>query len=112
MKVWMFVYSPCMCRSMVLLAHYQTEGMFILHISILSSTSGLKSNLQVGKLFVPSCTMKYWYETQIRLTLTHSSFHVGLNSYGMFSFIDWLFGLLQETRVCKLLHMGLPIYKA
>ena len=82
----MFAFSPCMCKSMVLLAHRQIKGMFILHISILSSTSGLKSNLQVGKLSVPSCTMKFWYENaNTQLTLSVLDFMLGSNSSDMFS---------------------------
>ena len=58
----MFACSPCMYKSMVQIAHHQIKDMFILHISILSNISGLKSNLQVEKLFVPLCIMKFWYE--------------------------------------------------
>jgi hypothetical protein len=60
--VWMFACSPCMYKSTVQIAHHQIKGMFILHISILSSTSGLKSNLQVGRLSVLLSIMKFWYE--------------------------------------------------
>jgi len=42
-------------ESTVQIAHQQIKGMFILHISIMSSTSGLKSNLQVGRLSAPLC---------------------------------------------------------
>ena len=114
MKVWMFVYLPCMYKSMVLIAHYQIEGTFILHISIRSSTSGLKPNLQVGKLSEPLCTMRFWYE-KCKYWADYVTF---LNTCWTeiiliwFSLVDWLFGLLQENRICKLLHMGLPIYKA
>jgi hypothetical protein len=60
--VWMFACSPCMYKSTVQIAHHQIKGMFILHISILSSTSGLKSNLQVGRLSVLLSITKFWYE--------------------------------------------------
>lgn len=58
----MFAYSPCMYKSTVQIAHHQIKDMFILHISILSNISGLKSNLQMEKLSAPLCIMKFWYE--------------------------------------------------
>jgi hypothetical protein len=58
----MFASLPCMYKSMAQIAHHQIKDMFILHILILSNTSGLKSNLQLEKLSAPLCIMKFWYE--------------------------------------------------
>lgn len=57
----MYAFSECMSRSLAQNVDNQINAVFISHISILSSTSGLTLLLLVEKPFVPLSIMKYWY---------------------------------------------------